>query len=103
MTASPRPEYAALHAADARSNLVRIVHGPIRLTVATDNLAALARYRGPLLVLHGRDDAIVPIAHGRLLAAAVPGAILQELPCGHNDCPRDWQTIDAFLRGVVGP
>lgn len=69
-----------------------------------DNLAALRRYRGPLLVVHGRDDRIIPVAEGRALAAAVPGAELLELPCGHNDCPRPWAQVRAFLlaRGLWG-
>jgi fermentation-respiration switch protein FrsA (DUF1100 family) len=70
-----------------------------------DNLDALRRYRGPLLVLHGRRDEIIPIAHGRALAAAVSGAEFHELPCGHNDCPRSWALIGAFLRdhGLMAP
>ena len=66
-----------------------------------DTLAALARFRGPLLVLHGRDDTIIPPAHGRALAAAVPGAVFHELPCGHNDCPRAWTFIARFLQQVT--
>jgi len=62
-----------------------------------DNLAALAGYRGPLLVLHGREDRVVPVAHGRVLAAAVPGAEFHELECGHNDCPRPWPIVRRFL------
>lgn len=62
-----------------------------------DNRAALAGFRGPLLVLHGRDDAIAPVAHGRELAALVPGGAFVELPCGHNDCARPWAQILAFL------
>jgi fermentation-respiration switch protein FrsA (DUF1100 family) len=63
-----------------------------------DSRTTLASYRGPLLVVHGRSDTIVPIAHGRELAGLVPGAIFHELNCGHNDCPRDWNTIRAFLK-----
>lgn len=62
-----------------------------------DNRKALASYRGPLLVIHGRNDTIVPFEHGRELAAIVQGAQFRELPCGHNDCPRDWKGIAAFL------
>jgi pimeloyl-ACP methyl ester carboxylesterase len=62
-----------------------------------DNRAALAKYRGPLLVIHGTHDTIVPIAQGRELAAVVPGARFHEIDCGHNDCPREWPTIRAFL------
>ena len=70
-----------------------------------DNRASLARYRGPLLVMHGRHDTIVPFAHGTELAAIVPGATFVELNCGHNDCVRDWKSIGDFLRsaGVVTP
>lgn len=66
-----------------------------------DTLAALQNFRGPLLVLHGRDDTIVPVSHGRALAAAVPGAVFHELPCGHNDCPRAWGLIARLLRQVT--
>jgi pimeloyl-ACP methyl ester carboxylesterase len=66
-----------------------------------DNRKALASYRGPLLVIHGRTDTIVPFAHGKELAAIVPGAQFRELNCGHNDCPRDWRTIAQFL-GAAG-
>ena len=55
-----------------------------------DNLDALARYRGPLLVIHGADDQLIPVSEGRALAAAVPSAEFHALPCGHNDCPRPW-------------
>ena len=63
-----------------------------------DNLDLLRSYGGPLLVVHGSRDEIVPIAHGRAIAAAVPGAEFHEVPCGHNDCPRPWQLISAFLK-----
>lgn len=62
-----------------------------------DSRAALRRYRGPLLVIHGRHDTIVPAAHGRELAGLVPDAQFVELDCGHNDCPRPWKAIRAFL------
>jgi len=62
-----------------------------------DNLLALQGYRGPLLVLHGAADGLVPIEHGRALGAAVSGAEFHELPCGHNDCPLSWDLIRAFL------
>ena len=68
-----------------------------------DNRQSLRAYRGPLLVIHGRLDAVVPISHGRELADHVPGARLHELDCGHNDCPRQWDTIASFLAaaGVI--
>ena len=62
-----------------------------------DSVKTLASYRGPLLVVHGSRDQVVPIAHGRALAAAVPGAKFVEMPCGHNDCARPWHLIRSFL------
>jgi hypothetical protein len=63
-----------------------------------DSLGALRRFHGRLLVIHGRDDTLIPVSHGRLLAAAIPGAEMHELPCGHNDCPRPWAIIERFLQ-----
>lgn len=64
-----------------------------------DSLAALAEWRGPSLVIHGRLDRVVPFSHGQALAQR-PNATLLARDCGHNDCPRDavyWQAIDALL------
>ncbi|MEZ5497947.1 MAG: alpha/beta hydrolase [Steroidobacteraceae bacterium] len=65
-----------------------------------DSVAALRNYHGPLLVLHGERDAIIPIAHGRALAAAVPGSAFVAMPCGHNDCARPWVAVHEFLERV---
>lgn len=69
-----------------------------------DTLAAVRRFQGPVLVLHGEADTIVPTDHGRVLAAASPRATLRLLPCGHNDCPRAWADIRRFLEahGLLG-
>ena len=42
-------------------------------------MALLPQVRTPTLILHGRNDQIVPIAEGRLLAANIPGAQFVEL------------------------
>lgn len=65
-----------------------------------DNLAELRGYRGPLLVIHGRHDTIAPFGHGETIAAAVPGARLVALDCGHNDGPRAWGEVLEFLAGA---
>jgi pimeloyl-ACP methyl ester carboxylesterase len=41
---------------------------------------ALADVDVPTLVEQGVDDRVVPLAHGRMIAAAVPGAVLHERP-----------------------
>jgi fermentation-respiration switch protein FrsA (DUF1100 family) len=63
-----------------------------------DTLTAVKTFQEPILVLHGSQDQIVPPAHAAEIAAAAPRATLRFLPCGHNDCPRPWAQISAFLR-----
>lgn len=61
---------------------------PVRrlLRVDYDTRAAVGSIDTPLLIIHGRDDGIVPFAHARRLyeAAAGPRTLL-ELSGGHND------------------
>ena len=86
----------------ARSLAARSGVLPFLVLDSWDNLAGLADYRGPLLVVHGERDAIIPAAHGRRLAEAVPGAQWAGLPCGHNDCARPWDVILDFLDRHAG-
>ena len=62
-----------------------------------DNLAAVGEFDGPVLVVHGRDDRLIPPAHGRALAERAQSADLVMLDCGHNDCPRPWTEMRMFL------
>lgn len=56
-----------------------------------DNLSTVRNYPNPVLVVHGAHDEIVPFSHGEALAQAAPQGRLISYPCGHNDCPPDWQ------------
>jgi fermentation-respiration switch protein FrsA (DUF1100 family) len=62
-----------------------------------DNLDFVRGYAAPLLVIHGEQDGVIPVAHARRLAEAAPDADLLILRCGHNDCPRPWDRIAQFL------
>ena len=62
-----------------------------------DNLAVVRGFAGPLLVLHGERDELIPTEHGRTLAAAGRNAELELLPCGHNDCDTAWSRVRVFL------
>jgi len=66
-----------------------------------DNREVLKSYAGPLLLIHGRRDNTVPIEHARELARLVPNAKLQEIDCGHNDCPRQWAGIREWLDAIL--
>jgi pimeloyl-ACP methyl ester carboxylesterase/DNA-binding CsgD family transcriptional regulator len=46
---------------------------------AVDVSGLLGMIRTPTLVIHGRNDGVVPIAEGRLIAARIPGAQFVEL------------------------
>lgn len=67
-----------------------------------DTLAAVQRFEGPVLVVHGTRDLTIPYAHGRKLAAAAKHGKLISYDAGHNDCPPDWDELArelvAFLR-----
>lgn len=59
----------------------------------------------PTLVVHGSDDPLFPLAHGRALAAAIPGATLLVVPgMGHQvPPPETWDlVIPALLRHTGG-
>ncbi len=67
-----------------------------------DNRAALNVYNGPVLIMHGLHDDIVPVSHGKELARVARHASFVPLPCAHNDCPPDisefWRLVGEFLQ-----
>jgi pimeloyl-ACP methyl ester carboxylesterase len=70
----------------------------LAIMAAEPRLERLQSVRAPTLVIHGKDDILVPIENGRMVAAAVPGARLLELEgMGHDIPKRVWrQVIDAI-------
>lgn len=54
-----------------------------------DNLSAVRGFEGPVLVIHGRQDEVVPYAHGMALAQAAKRGKLLSYDAMHNDCPPD--------------
>lgn len=64
-------------------------------------LKPVRRFEGPVLVLHGSDDAVVPVSHGRALASAAGDGKLVEFDAGHEDVfgqrPDYWRTVSAFI------
>jgi pimeloyl-ACP methyl ester carboxylesterase len=69
-----------------------------------DNLAVVRDFEGPVLVIHGRSDRLIPPAHGEALAENAPSAEFVLFDCGHNDCPRPWAEVRSFLAriGITG-
>jgi fermentation-respiration switch protein FrsA (DUF1100 family) len=62
-----------------------------------DTGAVLRAYQGPVLILHGTADRVFPSVNARRLAAAARRAMLHFEPCGHNDCPPQWELVLGFL------
>lgn len=70
-----------------------------------DNAALIKQYAGATLVLHGRRDSLVPLFHGRQVAAAARNGRLVELEADHNDLrelPEFWRVLLAFLQQSRG-
>lgn len=67
-----------------------------------DNAAVVAALPPavPVVVAHGTHDALFPVAGARALAERA-GAVLVELPAGHNDVPRA-PIVAAALRAITG-
>ena len=55
-----------------------------------NNLGVIKGYQGPVLVIHGQDDSIIPFAHGANLHRAAKNSRLITYQSGHNDCPPNW-------------
>jgi len=66
---------------------------------ATDQV--IATLPCPILIFHGTQDEVVPVAQGRRLHELAPRSRYVEMDAGHNDFPPDrekyWGSIHAFL------
>jgi poly(3-hydroxyalkanoate) depolymerase len=77
------PRFAVAHAANMKgsSNLAYIYQ---LLAIAGWTSAPwLPRLKQPTLIVMGRDDPIVPLVNGRILARLIPNSRLEVMPCGH--------------------
>ena len=67
-----------------------------------DNLSVVKNYQGPLLIIHGEHDTIIPYSHGKSLHAAAKRGEMITYNAGHNDCPPEWRVfwkdVEGFLR-----
>jgi pimeloyl-ACP methyl ester carboxylesterase/predicted glycosyltransferase len=70
---------------------------PDRQTV----LSWCSRIRGPVMVIHGSDDLIVPLAHGEALAEAAGGELVVLEGCGHIPLARDPVRVNRLLADFV--
>lgn len=69
----------------AFSDALRYALAPEKPQSALDRLVASGM---PVLIIHGENDALVPLFNSRRLAAALPNCRLEVIPkCGH--CPQE--------------
>ena len=66
-----------------------------------ETLELCARVRCPVLVLHGDEDAIRPLAHGKALAAATGGDLVVLEGSGHVPLARDPVRVNLLVRDFV--
>ena len=72
-----------------------------------DNLRVVGNYLGPVLVIHGKFDNVIPYKHGTALFREAQQGKMITYDTGHNDCPPSWDTfwhdIESFLRnsGII--
>ena len=71
-----------------------------------DVVSLLGEVRMPTLILHGRDDEVVSIAEGRLMASGIPGAEFVELDSRNHillDHEPAWLRFREAVLGFVQP
>jgi uncharacterized protein len=85
-----------------RSMVKRFLLPPFLARDPFDNLSAVRDYSGPVLIIHGKRDSIIPFSHGDALARAAGDATLISCDADHNDCPPNWEVfwrdVEGFLR-----
>jgi pimeloyl-ACP methyl ester carboxylesterase len=66
-----------------------------------DNESAVRSFDGPVLVIHGRQDEVIPFRLGQRLAAVAKHATFRAYDCGHGCWDPErlpfWRDVDTFL------
>jgi len=66
-----------------------------------DNRRAVAEFPGPVLLMHGIRDDVIPFSHAEALAGAREGLEITRLDCAHNDCTPLWPDVVASLKAFL--
>ena len=93
------PRLRRLYARQLRASATpRVSAAQLRALVDVDLRPLLPQIQAPTLILHRRDFALAPIAHGRYLAEHIPGATLIELDGADSALP--FGDADAVLEAL---
>ncbi len=55
-----------------------------------DNLSIVKKFNGPILLIHGIHDKVIPYKNSLELSKYSKNAQLINYECRHNDCPPEW-------------
>jgi len=58
-----------------------------------DNLSVVSNLKVPILIIHGRQDNLIPFEHSQTLHQSAPGSKLISYQADHNSCPPDWSVF----------
>jgi fermentation-respiration switch protein FrsA (DUF1100 family) len=98
---------AAIIVESTFTSIKAMAHGApdILLSDNYDTVSALLTYQGPILIIHGIRDDVVPVKHALEMKKDIPNAKLILYDCGHSDGPPVWEIywedITEFLNRVV--
>jgi hypothetical protein len=67
-----------------------------------NNRRVVSEFGGPVLLMHGVADDVIPYAHAEALAAARDGLEVTVIDCAHNDCGPAWPHIVEALTAFLG-
>lgn len=98
-TSARLKELAGQRMAESRPS---VLYGDLLACNAFDASAEASQVAVPTLILFGDDDRMVPVASGRALRRAIPGARLEMLPdAGHMLMLEQPERVAAFLNEFV--
>jgi fermentation-respiration switch protein FrsA (DUF1100 family) len=98
---------AAIIVESTFASIKKMAHGAPDLFLSDNynTVSALSAYQGPILIIHGKKDEVVPVEHALEMKRQVPDARLILYDCGHSDGPPDpeiyWKDISGFLGRVL--
>lgn len=67
-----------------------------------DNLSVVSTYKGPVLIIHGKNDDIIPFSHGKALFEKCLKGKLIIYDCSHNDCPPNQEVFRKDIETFLG-
>ncbi|MBF0226121.1 MAG: alpha/beta hydrolase [Desulfobacterales bacterium] len=69
-----------------------------------DNLKCVEKYDKPILIMHGKNDEVIPYEHAIILSEASKNGKLITYDCGHNNFPIDenffWNDVELFIKNI---